>query len=145
MTEASMRIQTKCLVYANGVPQEQAWCATVPWVSSISGTFMPDVSAYYWPLSCYTKRNGHLFLWRPMHQVCMDNIKQLACKDSLSYEIDPKLDKLMEQSKRAEHGGCDARRLRVQVWLSTETSKSWSVTSIAGPPIWVICMHQHQG
>src|ERR1700676_3029608 len=54
--------------------------------------FMPDISAYTGPLAAIQK-NGHPFLWRPMHQVCMDNIKQLACKTPILQPIDPKSDK----------------------------------------------------
>src|SRR5882762_869693 len=53
--------------------------------------FMPDISAYTGPLAAIQK-NGHPFLWKPMHQVCMDNIKQLACKTPILRPIDPKLD-----------------------------------------------------
>ena len=35
------------------------------------------------------QKNGHLFLWKPMHQVCMDNIKALACKVPILRPIDP--------------------------------------------------------
>jgi hypothetical protein len=53
--------------------------------------FMPDISAYTGPLAAIQK-NGHLFLWKPMHQVCMDNIKQLACKTPILRPIDSKSD-----------------------------------------------------
>jgi len=53
--------------------------------------FMPDISAYTGPLAAIQK-NGHPFLWKPMHQVCMDNIKQLACKTPILQPIDPKSD-----------------------------------------------------
>jgi hypothetical protein len=52
---------------------------------------MPNVSAYTSPLAAIQK-NGHLFLWGPIHQVCMDNIKQLACKMPILHPIDPKSD-----------------------------------------------------
>ena len=49
---------------------------------------MPDISAYTGPLATIQK-NGHPFLWKPMHQVCMDNIKALACKVPILCPIDP--------------------------------------------------------
>ena len=49
--------------------------------------FMPDIFAYTGPLATIQK-NGHLFLWKPMHQVCMDNIKVLACKVPILRPID---------------------------------------------------------
>jgi RNase H-like domain found in reverse transcriptase/Reverse transcriptase (RNA-dependent DNA polymerase) len=53
--------------------------------------FMPDVSAYTGPLAAIQK-NGHPFLWRPIHQKCMDNIKILACKTPILQPIDPSSD-----------------------------------------------------
>lgn len=53
--------------------------------------FMPDVSAYTGPLASI-QRNGHPFLWKPIHQKCMDNIKQLACKTPILRPIDPRSD-----------------------------------------------------
>jgi len=53
--------------------------------------FMPDVSAYTGPLAAIQK-NGHPFHWRPIHQQCMDNIKQLACKTPILRPIDPSSD-----------------------------------------------------
>ena len=53
--------------------------------------FMPDLSAYTGPLQAIQK-NGHPFHWRPLHQVCMDNIKRLACKTPILRPIDPSLD-----------------------------------------------------
>jgi hypothetical protein len=50
--------------------------------------FMPDVTAYTGPLSAIQK-NGHPFHWRPIHQMCMDNIKTLACKTPILRPIDP--------------------------------------------------------
>src|SRR3984885_5758739 len=41
--------------------------------------FMPDVSAYTSPLEGIC-RNGQLFYWRPLHQTCLDRIKDLARK-----------------------------------------------------------------
>jgi RNase H-like domain found in reverse transcriptase/Reverse transcriptase (RNA-dependent DNA polymerase)/Integrase zinc binding domain len=51
--------------------------------------FMPDVTAYTGPLAAI-QRNGHPFHWRPIHQVCMDNIKRLACKTPILRPIDPR-------------------------------------------------------
>src|SRR3984957_8397206 len=53
--------------------------------------FIPDVSAYTGPLAAIQK-NGHTFLWKPLHQVCMDNIKALACKTPILRPADPLLD-----------------------------------------------------
>ena len=50
--------------------------------------FMPDVSAYTGPLAAIQK-DGHLFLWKPMHQVCMNKIKAPACKMPILRPIDP--------------------------------------------------------
>ena len=50
--------------------------------------FMPDVSVYT-SLLATIQKNGHPFLWKPMHQVCMDNIKALACKVPILHPIDP--------------------------------------------------------
>ncbi len=50
--------------------------------------FMPDVSAYTGPLSSMT-RNGQQFVWRPLHQKCLDSIKVLACKTPILRPIDP--------------------------------------------------------
>src|SRR6202040_3552155 len=50
--------------------------------------FMPDVLAYTGPLA-EIQLNGHPFLWKPLHQVCMDNIKSLACKTPILRPIDP--------------------------------------------------------
>ena len=55
---------------------------------------MPDVSAYTGPLSTIQK-NGHLFLWKPIHQMCMDNIKILACKTPILQLINLSLDELI--------------------------------------------------
>src|ERR1700723_2402009 len=49
---------------------------------------MLDVSAYTSPLAAIQK-NGHPFLWKPLHQACMDNIKSLACKTPILRPIDP--------------------------------------------------------
>jgi hypothetical protein len=51
--------------------------------------FMPDVTAYTGPIAAI-QRNGHPFHWRPIHQVCMDNIKRLACKAPILRPIDPR-------------------------------------------------------
>lgn len=53
--------------------------------------FMPDISAYMGPLSAI-QRNGHPFLWCPIHQSCLDNIKALACKTPVLRPIDPRID-----------------------------------------------------
>ena len=53
---------------------------------------MPDVSVYTGPLAAIQK-NSHLFLWKPMRQVRIDNIKALACKVPILCPIDPFGDK----------------------------------------------------
>lgn len=53
--------------------------------------FMPDVSAYTGPLSAI-QRNGQPFLWKPMHQICVDRIKDLACRTPILRPIDPRKD-----------------------------------------------------
>ena len=51
--------------------------------------FLPDVSAWTGPLAAIQSK-GNAFIWKPMHQVCMDNIKALACKAPILRPIDPK-------------------------------------------------------
>jgi hypothetical protein len=51
--------------------------------------FMPDLSAWTGPLSAI-QSNGNAFIWKPMHQVCMDNIKALAGKLPILRPIDPR-------------------------------------------------------
>jgi Reverse transcriptase (RNA-dependent DNA polymerase)/RNase H-like domain found in reverse transcriptase len=53
--------------------------------------FMPDISAYTGLLQAIQK-NRHPFHWQPIHQVCMTNIKILACKTPILWPIDPSLD-----------------------------------------------------
>ncbi|KAL1938571.1 hypothetical protein VTO73DRAFT_11594 [Trametes versicolor] len=50
--------------------------------------FLPDVSAYTSPLESIC-RNGTPFHWRPLHQACMDRIKDLACRAPVLKPIDP--------------------------------------------------------
>ncbi|THU91021.1 DNA/RNA polymerase, partial [Dendrothele bispora CBS 962.96] len=50
--------------------------------------FLPDVSAYTNPLSEMSK-NGQPFFWRPLHDVCFRNIKDLCCKTPILKPIDP--------------------------------------------------------
>ena len=49
--------------------------------------FMPDVLVYTGPLATILK-NKHPFHWKPMHQMCIDNIKLLACKTPILWPID---------------------------------------------------------
>lgn len=51
--------------------------------------FMPDVSSWTGPLSAI-QSHGNAFIWKPIHQVCMDNIKALACKTPILKPIDPR-------------------------------------------------------
>ena len=50
--------------------------------------FMPDVSAYTSPLT-EMSRNERAFVWRPLHQVCLDRIKAMACRAPILKPIDP--------------------------------------------------------
>jgi hypothetical protein len=49
--------------------------------------FLPDVSAYTSPLSAMTK-NGQPFQWRPLHETCFQNIKNLCCSTPVLKPID---------------------------------------------------------
>ena len=40
--------------------------------------FMPDVTAYTGPLSAIC-RGGRPFLWKPLHDACLNHIKAIAC------------------------------------------------------------------
>src|ERR1700722_6460966 len=71
---------------------------------------MPDVLAYTSLLAAIQK-NGHPFLWKPLHQVCMDNIKALACKTPILRPIDPLLDEPI----------CFGNRNRSRLW----TGQTW--------------------
>lgn len=53
--------------------------------------FMPDLSAFTSPLEAIGK-NGQPFYWRPLHQTCLDRIKDMACKAPILKPIDPDLD-----------------------------------------------------
>jgi len=50
--------------------------------------FMPDVTAWTGPLAAIQGDSGS-FVWLPIHQACMDNIKALACKTPILKPIDP--------------------------------------------------------
>jgi hypothetical protein len=52
--------------------------------------FMPDVTAYTGPLSVIC-RNGQPFYWKPLHEVCFNHIKAIACKSPILKPIDPNL------------------------------------------------------
>ena len=49
--------------------------------------FMPDVSAYTSPLKSICS-NGQPFYWRPLHQTCLERIKDLARKTPILCTID---------------------------------------------------------
>ena len=49
--------------------------------------FMPDVSAYMSPLKAICS-NGQPFYWKPLHQACLDRIKNLARKTPILRAID---------------------------------------------------------
>jgi len=86
-----MPILTKWLEYADGEHLETSTMCRGSWTSTIPSPFLPDVLAYTGPLAAIQK-NGHLFHWRSIHQQCMDNIKQLACKTLILRPIDPSSD-----------------------------------------------------
>src|SRR5882762_4092770 len=52
--------------------------------------FMPDVSAYTSPLESICS-NSQPFQWRLLHQTCLDQIKDLACKTPILRPIDTKI------------------------------------------------------
>lgn len=64
----------------------QRFLGLVQYLSS----FMPDVSAYSSVLAGMV-RNGRTFVWRPIHQLCFDKIKAMACKYPILKPIDPKV------------------------------------------------------
>ena len=53
--------------------------------------FMPNVSVFTAPLSAIT-RNGHEFMWRPIHDKCFTEVKALAAKTPILKPIDPKVE-----------------------------------------------------
>ena len=52
--------------------------------------FMPNVTAYTGPLSVIY-RNRQPFYWKPLHEVCFNNIRVIACKSPVLKLIDPRL------------------------------------------------------
>ena len=88
MTAVSMWTVTKCRASVDFTLRNkhnvQRFLGLVQYLAHV----MPDISAYTGPLATIQK-NGHPFLWKPMHQVCMDNIKALACKVPILRPIDP--------------------------------------------------------
>src|SRR5229473_153967 len=80
--------------------------------------FMPDVTAYTGPLAAMGG-HGHPFLWKPMHQMCIDNIKRLACKTPILRPIDPRLDE--------------------PIWLVCDASASGIGTMYGQGPTWQTC------
>ena len=53
--------------------------------------FMPNVSIFTAPLSAITK-NGHDFMWRPLHEKCFAEIKALATKAPILKPINPEIE-----------------------------------------------------
>ena len=53
--------------------------------------FMPNASVFTAPLSAIT-RNGHEFMWRPIHEKCFAEIKALAAKTPILKPINPETD-----------------------------------------------------
>ena len=80
--------------------------------------FMPDLLAYAGPLQAIQK-NGHPFHRRPLHQVCMNNIKRLACKTPILQPIDPSLDE--------------------PIWVICDTSASGVGAVYGQGPTWQTC------
>ena len=85
MTMVSMRTVTNVAHLWMAHTEEQAQCAEVPQTCARFGTFYARCIC----MLAAIQKNGHLFLWKPMHQVCMDNIKVLACKVPILCPIDP--------------------------------------------------------
>ena len=54
--------------------------------------FMPTVMAYTGPLSVIC-RGRQPFLWKPLHDACLNHIKAIACKSPILKPIDPKINK----------------------------------------------------
>jgi hypothetical protein len=53
--------------------------------------FLLDISAYTGPLAAMTW-NGALFAWRPIHQACFENIKNICCRTAILRPIDAAVD-----------------------------------------------------
>ena len=53
--------------------------------------FMPNVSIFTAPLSAIT-RNGHEFMWRPLHDKCFAEIKALVVKTPILKPINPEIE-----------------------------------------------------
>ena len=53
--------------------------------------FMPEVTAYTSPLTDM-EHNDRPFIWRPLHQKCLDEIKAMACRVPILHPIDAKKD-----------------------------------------------------
>ena len=53
--------------------------------------FMLNVSIFTAPLSAITK-NGHNFMWRPLHEKCFAEIKALATKTPILKPINPEIE-----------------------------------------------------
>src|ERR1700674_3091941 len=80
--------------------------------------FMPDVSAYTSPLESICS-NGQPFQWRPLHQTCLDRIKDLARKTPILKPIDTKIDE--------------------KIWVISDAS-SYGVGALYGQgPDWQTC------
>lgn len=50
--------------------------------------FMPNISAYTSPIEAIC-RNSQPFIWHPIHQVCLDNIKNLVRRTPILHPVDP--------------------------------------------------------
>ena len=79
---------------------------------------MPDVSAYTSPLESICS-NGQPFQWRPLHQTCLDRIKDLARKTPILRPIDTKIEE--------------------KIWVISDAS-SYGVGALYGQgPDWQTC------
>lgn len=66
-------------------PEVQRFLGLINYLSA----FMPDLSAYTSPIESIC-RNGQPFFWRPIHQTCLERIRDLARKTPILRPIDMK-------------------------------------------------------
>lgn len=56
--------------------------------------FLPDLAGYMGPLAAMTK-NGTLFYWRPLYEMCFQMIKAICCWMLILHPIDSMKDELI--------------------------------------------------
>ena len=95
--------------------EKQAQCATLSRTSAISSTFYARCIGIYRPIGC-NPEEWSSFLWKPLHQVCMDNIKALACKTPILRPIDPSSDEPIWVICDALASGIEAVYGQGQTW-----------------------------